>query len=215
MAKDIGKIWVYRMIHFKNLDYILQNGIYSRNSKKFDPAYINIGSNAIIEHRDKIAVKCYPNTMVNEYIPFYFGVRTPMLYKIKTGHGITKVPQDEILYLVCKFDDIANSGLIWCFTDGNAAQYISCFYKSVIDIDKLDWRSIHAEEWTDNNSDGDHDRMRKKHSEFLVKDHLPVEFIKGIVVQSENRGLEVKKLIEKYDLDIKVHVDNVFKFYYR
>ena len=215
MARDVNKILVFRMIHFRNLDYIFRNGIYYRTSLNFDPNYVNIGSSSIIDHRDTVRVKCYPDTMVNEYIPFYFGVRTPMLYKIKTGHGVQQLPQDEIIYLVCKFKEIADSNLQWCFTDGNAARYISEFYTSIDDIEKLDWRSINAEEWTDNNKDGDHDRMRKKHSEFLVKDHVPIGFIKAIVVLTEVRKEFVENLVKQHGLAIDVHVDSNYKFYYR
>jgi hypothetical protein len=215
MPPTIEKIWVYRMIHYRNLDYILQHGIYYRRSIHFDPNYVNVGSAAIIDHRDTVHVKCYPDTMLNDYIPFYFGVRTPMLYKIKTGHGVAQLPQHEIIYLACRFQEITGSDLQWCFTDGNAARYISEFHDSVDDIAKLDWKSINAEEWTDNNQDGDHDRMRKKHSEFLVKDHVPIEYVKSIVVLTDARKAYVEELIVHYGLPITVYLDTKHKFYYR
>jgi hypothetical protein len=215
MTPKVNDIWVFRMIHYRNLEYILQHGIYYRNSVHFDPEYVNIGSSSIIDHRSSVSVKCYPGMMVNDYIPFYFGVRSPMLYKIKTGHGVERLPQHEIIYLACRFKEITDSDLQWCFTDGNAARYISKFYRSVDDIDKLDWRSIHAEEWTDNNREGDHDRMRKKHSEFLVKDHIPVQYIKTLVVLTEDRKVYAENLIAHYGLPITVHLDTKYKFYYR
>ena len=215
MARDINKIWVFRIVHHLNLDYILNNGIYYRNAAHVDPNYVNIGSTEIITHRDTIPVKCYPETTVNEFIPFYFGVRTPMLYKIKTGNGVARKPQNEIVYLACKFAEITSSDLQWCFTDGNAAAYITDFYNNVVDIDELDWRSIHATEWTDNNSDGDQDRMRKKHSEFLIKDHVPINFIRAIIVLTEERKQEVEALIKKYGLNIEVYLDTKYQYYYR
>ena len=111
MPVDPSKIWVYRIIHYQNLEYILQNGIYYRNSENFDPNYVNIGSPEVINHRDKVIAKCFPGTIVNEYVPFYFGFRTPMLYKIKTGHGVPQRPQHEIIYLCCKLTDFLNSDL--------------------------------------------------------------------------------------------------------
>jgi hypothetical protein len=215
MAIEIDKIHVFRIIHYSNLEYILENGIYYRNSPHFDPNYRNIGSPEIINHRDSVPVKCYPDTTVNEYIPFYFGVRSPMLYKIKTGNGVPQIPQNEIIYLAFKMTEITESELQWCFTDGNAAKYITEFYNSTDDIDKLDWRSINATEWTDNNSDGDHDRMRKKHSEFLVKDNVPIKYLKGIIVLNENRKQQVENILQNHNPEIKVIVDNEFKCYYR
>lgn len=214
MPKNINDLWVFRIIHRDNLEYILQNGIYYRNSFQTDPNYINIGSSEIINHRDTVPVKCYENRMVNEYVPFYFGVRTPMLYKIKTGNGVPKREQDEIIYLCCKVSDFVNSDLEWCFTDGNAAKYITRFYKDIQDLNKLDFRSIDAIEWSDNNSDGDHDRMRKKHSEFLVRSHVPVEFIKGIVAYNQLTKVFIDAMIHQYQLPISVWVNPQNKFYY-
>ena len=214
MAVDPDKIWVYRIIHFQNLGYILQNGIYYRNSPEFDPNYVNIGSTEIINYRDHVIVPCFPGTTVNEYVPFYFGVRTPMLYKIKTGHGVQKRPQHEIIYVCCKLLDIINSDLQWCFTDGNAATSITSFYNNVDELEQLDWKSIKATEWSDNNSDGDTDRMRKKHSEFLVKDHVPAEYIKAVVVFNEERKQYVQNLLEVNDSEIQVHINPKSKFYY-
>ncbi len=215
MPKDISTVWVYRMIHYQNLDYILQNGIYYRNSANFDPNYVNIGSTEIITHRDTVQVKCYPDTIVNDYVPFYFGTRTPMLYKIKTGNGVLRRPQEEIIYLACNLKELIEAGLQWCFTDGNAARTITEFYNSIDDFDKLDWHSIQSTEWTDNNSDGDHDRMRKKHSEFLVKYYVPVELIKWIIVLTNERKQYIEALVRQYGLSIRVYIDNSFKFYYR
>lgn len=215
MPTDINRVWVYRMIHYQNLDYILQNGIYYRNSTNFDPNYVNIGSTEIINHRDTVQVKCYPDTIVNAYVPFYFGRRTPMLYKIKTGNGVLRRPQEEIIYLACNFKELIESELQWCFTDGNAARTITEFYNSIDDLDKLDWHSIQSTEWTDNNSDGDHDRMRKKHSEFLVKDHVPVELIRWIIVLTNERKQYIEALAQQYELNIRVYIDDNFKFYYR
>jgi len=115
MPKKINEINVYRIIHVDNLENILQNGIYYRNSENVDLNYKNIGSLEITDRRDKIKVKCYEDTMVNDYIPFYFGVRSPMLYKIKTGHGVSMIPQEEIIYLVCNFNELTDSHLQWLY----------------------------------------------------------------------------------------------------
>src|ERR1035437_7082752 len=102
MPVEVNNLWVFRMIHYKNLGYILKNGIYYRNNPNFPEDYVNIGNPEIITNRDEIPVKCYPDTKVNDYVPFYFGVRTPMLYNIHTAYGIKGHEQHEIIYLGCK-----------------------------------------------------------------------------------------------------------------
>jgi hypothetical protein len=214
MAIDLHTLGVFRIIHFENLDFILQNGIYYRSSNNFPSNYVNIGNSEIITNRDTIPVKCYPGTYVNEYVPFYFAVKTPMLYNIHTGYGVPQIPQHEIIYLACRTGDIVESNLQWCFTDGNAAKAITEFYRDPKDLEKLDWHSIRTKDFRDDNADGDPDRKRKKHAEFLVKDHVPVAFIKAIFVYNEERFKFVEALVKKYGLDIPVKIDNEHKLYF-
>ncbi len=102
MSVDLDKIWVYRIVPIQNLEYIFSDGFYCKNSDKKDNGFLTIGSKEIIHQRDTKVVKCYPDTVVNDYIPFYFSVRTPMLYNIVTGHGVPASPQEDIVYLCCK-----------------------------------------------------------------------------------------------------------------
>jgi hypothetical protein len=173
------------------------------------------GSTEIIAYRDSVAVKCYPETKVNEYVPFYFGVRTPMLYKIKTGHGVQQLQQSDIIYLCCKFNELTEGNLQWCYTNGNAAASITDFYTDPDDYVQLDWKSILAFDWSDNNDDGDHDRMRKKHSEFLVKGHVPVNYIRAIMVLTDERKQFVEDKVRYHGLKIDVYIDKEYKFYFR
>lgn len=164
MPIDIDKIWVFRIIPIQNLEYILRDGIYCKNAGKEDVGFLTIGSKEIINQRDTKIVKCYPDSVVNDYIPFYFSVRTPMLYNIITGHGVPAIPQNNIVYLCCKLSEITKKDFQWCFTDGNAAKHISKFFNGIDYLDKLDWHSIDTTDFRDENADGDEDRVRKKHA---------------------------------------------------
>jgi hypothetical protein len=214
MAVVIENLWLFRMIASQNLKYDLENGLYCKTKCIKQKGYISIGSQEIISQRDRAIVKCYPDNVVNDYVPFYFSVRTPMLYNIHTGHGVPAFPQKDIIYLCCKFTDLASDNFNWCYTDGNAAKRISKFFNSIDDIEQLDWRSIRTTDFRDDNADGDEDRVRKKHSEFLVKDHIPPEFIKTIVVYNEQKKSEVDKIVEELDLDIPVKVNPKNQFYF-
>lgn len=79
MPIDIDKIWIFRIIPIQNLEYVLRDGIYCKNECKEDIGFLSIGSKEIINQRNTKIVKCYPETVVNDYVPFYFSVRTPML----------------------------------------------------------------------------------------------------------------------------------------
>lgn len=212
MPVDIAKIWVFRIIPIQNLEYILRDGLNCKNAGKKDKGFVTIGSKEIITQRDTRIVKCYPDTVVNDYVPFYFSVRTPMLYNIITGHGVPASPQKDIIYLCCKLSELATEGFQWCFTDGNAAKRFSKFSNNINHLEHLDWRSIKTNDFRDENADGDEDRVRKKHAEFLVKDHVPVGCINGIAVLNQTKKEQVESILEGLDLTIEVKIKTEFYF---
>lgn len=216
MPVDVNTLWVFRIIHYQNLEYILQHGIYYRGSANFPADYVNIGNTEIISSRDTKPVTCYPGTMVNNYVPFYFAVRTPMLYNIKTGYGkVERRPQEDIIYLCCNVRELTDSHLQCCFTNGNAAIDFTTFYTNTADLNTLDWHSIRTKCFSDDNPEGDTDRKRKKHAEFLVKDHVPIQFVKKIVVYNQLRHDFVTALVQQYNLPIEVLIDPRNQFYFR
>jgi len=213
MATDLDKIWVFRIIPIQNLENILREGMFCKSAGKNNTGFVTIGSEDVISRRDTTIVKCYPDSYVNDYVPFYFSVRTPMLYNIITGHGVPAKPQDSIIYLCCELSDLASDKFQWCYTNGNAAAAITRFYTTLQNVDKnIDWHSIYTTDFRDENADGDEDRIRKKHAEFLVKGHVPVEYIKVIVVLNDQKAIEVKSILDKLDLNIKVHINQKFYF---
>ena len=212
MPIDIDKIWVFRIVPIQNLEYLLRDGLHCKNAGKKDNGFVTIGSKEIITQRDTRTVICYPDTVVNDYVPFYFSVRTPMLYNIKTGHGVPASPQKDIIYLCCKLSELATDDFQWCFTDGNAAKRISKFSNDLKNLEYLDWRSIKTTDFRDENADGDEDRIRKKHAEFLVKDHVPIRYIKGIVVLNQTIKEQIEKILIDLKLTIGVKIKTEFYF---
>src|SRR5690606_17469284 len=131
MAIDINALFVHRIIPIQNLEDDLLNGIICKNKAKANAKRIVIGNTEIISERDNRQVTCFPGTFVNDFVPFYFSTRTPMLLNIKTGRGVPQRPQSEIIYLCFKLSDLATDKLEWCFTNGNAAKRISKFYNDL------------------------------------------------------------------------------------
>ena len=210
---DLTKIWIFRIVPVRNLEFILRNGLYCKNAGKKDEGFITIGSKEIIMQRDSRIVKCFPETVVNDYVPFYFSVRTPMLYNIVTGHGVSASPQQEIVYLCFKLRDLATDDFQWCYTNGNAAKSITKFFVDLNDVEtKLDWRSINTTDFRDENADGDEDRIRKKHAEFLVKYHVPTDYVKGIVVYNQSKKDQVETILAENGRRMKVIIKKEFYF---
>lgn len=85
---DLNKVYIYRMTHIDNIPHIIENGITHKDSDKSNINYKSIGDSSIINTRDDFLM---PNgSLLGEYIPFYLGPRSPMLYVIQNGYsGVT------------------------------------------------------------------------------------------------------------------------------
>ncbi len=54
------KTGVYRITHYRNLPFILKNGIHSPDSSKDDPEFVPIGFPTLVAHRNLREVKIAP-----------------------------------------------------------------------------------------------------------------------------------------------------------
>lgn len=206
---------VFRMVHIDNVEYLLTHGMFTRNHELADPNYINIGDTGLISQRNTYPVYITPpNGVLGDYIPFYFGPLSPMLLNIKTGHrGITKRPQDEIVYIVCRVNFIVENCEEWCFTDGHAKDLmVTEFYNDLNDLNKIHWDVVNLRYWYP--IEEFMDRQVRKQAEFLVKFHVPVNCISGIVVLNEARKTFVEEIVTRLGLAIPVRVNPNNQFYY-
>jgi hypothetical protein len=205
---------LYRIIHIDNIEYLLTHGIYCSAHSGSDPNYINIGDSELITKRTMYPVGINPpGGMLGEYIPFYFGRLSPMLLNIKTGYrGITKRPQSDIIYVVCRIDDIRLHCGSWCFTDGHAKTRITTFYNSLADLSEVHWDKVDLRQWK--NTQNDFDRMRCKQAEFLIRSHVPVACISEIVAYDYNAASIVQEITNKLNLNIPVQVNPEGAYYY-
>lgn len=74
------KIILYRIVHWQNVEYILQHGLYHQQHALADPAYINIGHKQLIADRHEYQITNLADAgNLGEYVPFYFGPHSPML----------------------------------------------------------------------------------------------------------------------------------------
>jgi hypothetical protein len=209
---DIVKI--YRIVHIDNIEYLLENGMHHREHADADPDYINIGDSDLIAKRHEYPVGINPpGGALGEYIPFYFGPLSPMLLNIKTGYSFVKQrPQKDIVYIVCKLNDIVDNCEEWCFTDGHAKKRISTFYNDLDDLNEVSWDIVAERYWRD--TEEDFDKMRKKQAEFLVKEHVPVNCIYGIVTYNKEAANTVKEILNRLNLDIPVRINPNGNYYY-
>jgi hypothetical protein len=128
MPIDPAKIWLYRIVHINNVEYLLHNGISTQYDSHSSSDYINIGDITLINQRTEYSINLEGYGNLGDYVPFYFGPLSPMLLNIKTGYRrIAQQPQSEIVYICCGLNQLINCATQWCFTDGHAKSQLTGF----------------------------------------------------------------------------------------
>jgi len=213
--KNMNPFNIYRILHFTNLGYILQNGIItSPNHPNSNPNYRSIGNNDIIQIRSNKNVSTHPDNTFRDFIGFYIGKRSIMLYNIITGYGeIQRVNQDEIIYLVYNISQINNHGYDYFFTDGHALKApITQFYSDLADFHNVDLTAVNATNFSAAAEINYPDLKRKKQSEFHILNEIDFNNIIEIVVLTNQRQQEIQQLIQQYGYTTNVRVDNDYYF---
>lgn len=187
---NLADIKVYRMTHIANIPHILENGITHRSSPKHNPNYISIGDTSLISTRNTKEVTVdngdylnpyAPKITLGQFIPFYFGVKMPMLYVMQNGGNFvpTSTPAKNIIYIACSLSNIINKYERYFFSDGHAIDNLTSFYDKtkIDDLPKIiDWTAIKEPYW------GGLEKLllkRKKQAEFLLQDDLSSNLIVG------------------------------------
>lgn len=208
---NLEEIKVYRIIHIDNIPHVLQHGITSKNSLNKNSKFIAIGDASLIDTRSSKQVSVNngdfstygtPLITLGDFIPFYFGVKMPMLYVIQDGGNFVKraTPPSDIVYIVCSISLIVKFNEDYYFSDGHATDNFTTFYDSskINDlITIVDWTAVKSSYW---GGQENLNTKRKKQSEFLVSCDLPASFIVGFGCYDEaakNKLVNMGVLVEK------------------
>ena len=201
------------MVHWQNVEYILQHGMCCRGHDLEDPNYVNIGMSSLIADRHEHPVPIAGRGNLGEYVPFYFAGHSPMLYMIMNGYGgVEQKPQNDLVFIVCRYQTIKNVGLPFVFTDKNAKIAVAKFFQDEVDFDKLDWGCIKAKRWESDETNLA--RKELKQAEFLIHQFVPAGCIHALVVKTSERKEFFDQMIRNLGLTISVHVDEKRKLYY-
>jgi hypothetical protein len=138
---ELKEIKIYRITHIKNIPHILQYGITHKDSFNSNLNFITIGDLSLIDTRSTREVYIdngdllnfnSPSIILGNFIPFYFGVKMPMLYVIQNGGNFVEkaTSAQNIVYIACSLINVINSEIIYYFTDGHATDALTSFYSS-------------------------------------------------------------------------------------
>lgn len=193
MAKILK--YAFRITHIDNIPYILEKGLLRANSSDRSDDFVNIGDPQVIKLRSDMIIR---NIRLGDYIPFYLGPRSPMLYVIQHGYnGVRRQEPQDIVYCVLRLDDVIKGNLECVFTDGHALSALTNYYgkEQLVNIDKIvNYDDVYASQW--NNNDSDIDLKRRKEAELLIKEDISPEYIRGYIVYND----KAKEMLKSFGI---------------
>ena len=179
---------IYHIVHVDKLASIAADGCLWSDVELEDrvPPGTVIGMNHIKERRKHSPLPSFPDLMVGECAPFYFGPRSVMLYmmSVKSAELAYKGGQEPIVHLVADLHATVawanDNEHRWAFTLSNAGSF---YFEDRTDLDRLDdinWDAVTAKYWS-----GFRDA---KQAEFLIEGHFPWHLVEEIGVHNKATG---------------------------
>ncbi len=206
---------IYRLMHVENLDTCLARGSAARTEPHADDgiAYRTIHRQDVQDVRRVRAVSKGPGGTVHDYVAFYFGPRSVMLYQLHTGRveGYGE-GQEPLLHLVSTCQAVAAADLRFVFSDGHGLARFTAWYDQLADLDKVDWDATYATWWND--TPEDMDRQRRKQAEFLVHRSCPWGLVTEIGVYNEAARLRAESMLADRGLGGTVPIRVRAEWYY-
>jgi len=200
--KALEKIYIYRIVYRDNLKIILRDKKINAPNLGDNKNYISIGEEELIQHREEIKVPIEPFGSLKDYVSFYFGERSPMLYCIKNGYDVTKRSQEEIIYLVSSVKKIIEDQKRFVFTDGHAYASFTMFFNDIRKTNNIDWNAVKLKRW--HNTEEDPDRKRRKQAEFFVHKSVNLESILAIVVYNQESYNYILNVLKEFNSTLRV-----------
>lgn len=192
------KIPIYHITHINNLASIITAGGLWSDAERIGQGIgvDEIGYENIKLRRLRRPVPLAAGGYVGDYVPFYFGPRSPMLFTINRRNTTYQGGQNPIVHLVTTVSQAQATGNPFCFTDGHAEMGMACFSDDLAEIEEhVDLPGMNRKYWFDTVDDPT--RSFRRQAEFLVHRFFSWDRITGIGVIDKKMKLAVDEVIGK------------------
>ena len=190
---------VYHITHVDNLAGIVRDGVLWSDARRIERGLECevVGLSSIKRQRlESRPVGCRPGTMVGQYVPFYLGPRSVMLYilHMRNHPELTyRGGQKPIVHLVADLHATVAwaeaRGRRWAISDRNAGAGYASFYSRLDDLDKIDWDAVGATDWRAP------DVKEGKQAEFLLFESFPWSLVERVGVASDALRLQAEAAV--------------------
>lgn len=203
---------IYRILHIDNLPTLLARGrIHAPSQVPADGlVWRSIHAKETQEDRGRKPVPCGPGGVINDYVGFYFGPRSVMLNRIRTGWNVERVDQSDIIYLVASAEAIAEAGLDFVFTDRHSLARVAAFHDKLAKLVDVDMPTCYATHWS--KTERVPDRQEKKQAEFLVHGVVPWSLVLQIGVAGASAMCRVNAVLAEFSQNTPVAVEGTWYY---
>ncbi len=206
---------IYRFIHVDNLHVCLRRtGLNAPNYTPDDGlTYKPIHNVDIQQHRRVTQIPCGPGGVIHDYVSFYFGYQSPMMFQLKTGRvdGYNE-GQEPLIYLLSTVQAVQQGGARFVFSDGHGIARWTDWFDDLKELNKVDWDMVYERYWADNTDDMD--RQRRKQAEFLVYKFCQWSLIERIAVINDSMKSRVEGIMSNFSSDMRRDVLIKPQWYY-
>lgn len=189
-------IRIYHFTHVRNLEGIIAEGLRSDAACRREGfTEVEIGSASVRQRRLTLPVEDVgPGGYVGDYVPWYFGPRSPMMFTLSKNNYEYQDGFDEVLYLVSSVPTIVALGAAWIASDRNAALNLAEFTDDEDSLpDHISWDVIRARYWNDHPDGAD-----LRAAEFLVHESVAWEAVEAIVTKTEETRARVEAILVQH-----------------
>jgi len=195
---------IYRFVHVDNLDvYLRRAALHAPNyTPKDGLRYKTIHNVDIQLQRAQRKIPCGPSGVIHDYVSFYFGYLSPMMFQLKTGQvaGYNE-GQEPLIYLVSTAQAVADRGVGFVFSDGHGIAFQTDWYENLRDLEAVDWGMVYQRYWAAD-YERDPDRQRRKQAEFLVYPNCDWALIQDIAVLNAGMKTRVEAMLKGLDASL-------------
>lgn len=206
---------ILRIVHLDNLATLLKRGGLHAASHSPDDGlpYRTIHNVDIQKERHVRRLPCGPRGTLHDYVPFYFGYLSPMLFQLKTGRvaGYNE-GQGPLVYLRSTAQAVVEASCGFVFSNGHGIAAYTDWYDDLSRLNEVDWDMVYQRYWADDINDMD--RQRRKQAEFLVHRFCPWGLIQEIVVLNSAARARVQALLNDSEPRVRTPVNVQAGWYY-
>ncbi len=211
---------LFHITAIDNLEMICQQGalLSKTRSQQLGLQYNNIAHSGAQAARAVKTVTDPPGGLVHEFVPFYFAPRSPMLSAIHNGRVQNcNYDQTDIIYFETTIEYALQNGLEnFVFYDRNATlDYSQCFTDLNQLASSVDWLTMTESPRLDGfckyfmNTHANPryvDRVEKRQAEFLIKEHVPLDWMTRIGVSDEAKALVAQSILAQNNVNLAVDI---------